>query len=139
ATAPTTVAASGEFTAGPGLPAKVVDAHAAGKAVVVLVVHPKGFDDRKLTAQIGAAVGTGNTATFVVPADEIADYSRIAEGVDVDRVPALIVIEPKALADDPGGLPEASVSYGYRGPESVAQAVRDALYKGREDLPYHPE
>ena len=131
------VAGSGEFAAGPGLPAKVADAYEAGETIVVLILHRKGLDDRKLAAQIGSAAGAGDTAIFVVEADEIADYSRIAEGVDVDRVPALVVIEPKSRAEGP--LPMASVSYGYRGPESVAQAVRDALYKGRDDLPYYPE
>ena len=34
---------------------------------------------------------------FVVPADRIARYATIAQGVDVDRVPALVVIRPKRL------------------------------------------
>jgi hypothetical protein len=131
------VAGSGEFAAGPGLPGKVVDAYESGETVVMLILHRKGTDDRKLEQQIGSAAGAGDTAIFMVDAGEIADYSRIAEGVDVDRVPALVVIEPKSRAEGP--LPTASVSYGYRGPESVAQAVRDALYKGRDDLPYYPE
>ena len=78
-----------------------------------------------------------DVALFIVSARGIARYSRITQGVDVERVPALIVIRPKKLAD--GGLPEASVSYGYRGPESIKQAVRDANYDGRRDLPSYPE
>jgi len=126
------------FKAGPGLPRKVVDAYNAGKAVVLLIVNPNGFDDRKLASHVGAAVGAGRAEIIVVPANEIADYSRITQGVDVERVPALIVIKPKDLAENPE-MPEASVSYGYRGAPSIAQAVRDALYQGRENLPYHPE
>jgi hypothetical protein len=128
---------SGEFVAGPGLPANVADAYDSGETVVLLIVHRKGLDDRKLAEQVGRVSGVGNTELIVVEADDIADYSRIAEGVDVDRVPALVVIEPKARAEGP--LPQASVSYGYRGPESIVQAVRDAQYKGRDDLPYYPE
>ncbi len=137
ATADPAVPTSGEFAAGPGLPAKVVDAYDSGETVVMLIVHRKGLDDRKLAEQVGRVSAVGDTELIVVEADDIADFSRIAEGVDVDRVPALVVIEPKSRAEGP--LPAASVSYGYRGPESVVQAVRDAQYKGRDDLPYYPE
>ena len=74
------------------------------------------------------------SSTFVVPADRIARYATIAQGVDVNRVPALVVFRPKHLAH---GVPTASVHYGYQSPESVEQAVVDAGYKGRT-LPYHP-
>jgi hypothetical protein len=57
--------------------------------------------------------------------------------VDVNRVPALVVIEPKRATD--GGMPEASVSYGFRSAESVLQAIRDAGYRGRKNLPSYPE
>jgi hypothetical protein len=30
------------------------------------------------------------------------------------------------------------VSYGFRGPQSVLQAVKDAQYKGKTNLPYYP-
>jgi hypothetical protein len=30
------------------------------------------------------------------------------------------------------------VSYGYRNSQSVVQAVHDALYTGRDNLPYSP-
>jgi hypothetical protein len=73
---------------------------------------------------------------FVLPAKNISKYSRIVSGVDVDRVPALVVISPKRLTH--GGLPSASVSYGFRGPKSVVQAVEDAEYTGKTNLPYYP-
>ena len=75
-----------------------------------------------------------DVATFVVPAKRIARYSAITGGVEVNRVPALVVIRPKSLA---GSTPTASVQYGFQSPESVAQAVIDAGYKGRT-LDYHP-
>ena len=45
----------------------------------------------------------------------------------------------KWVSTPPGrtALPEASISYGLRGPESVDQALKDAHYKGKQ-LPFHP-
>jgi hypothetical protein len=45
-------------------------------------------------------------------------------------------VRPRRLTE---GTPTASVSYGFRGPDSVYQAVRDALYKGPTNLPYYPK
>jgi hypothetical protein len=50
-------------------------------------------------------------------------------------VPALVVVRPRGSGGD---APQATVSYGFRDAQSVAQAVRDALYTGRDDRPYHP-
>ena len=75
-------------------------------------------------------------AVFLTGAKHISRYSRITLGVDVSRVPALVVVRPKSLSDD---VPEATVRYGFRGPESVLQAVKDALYKGPDDIPYYPD
>jgi hypothetical protein len=124
------------FEAGPGLPSSVVDAYDAGNTVVVLVVRTKGIDDRALELTSIALATRPEVKLFVVPAKHIARYSRIASGVDVNRVPALVVISPKKLAK--GGLPNAAVSYGFRGPASVVQAIKDAEYKGRTNLPYYP-
>jgi hypothetical protein len=125
-----------EFVAGPGLPARVVSAYDDGDAVVLLVTRKAGIEDKRLRAMVGQARSVGNVAVFTTNAHGIARYSRIAEGVDVSRVPALVVIRPRKLND---GVPQASVSYGFRGPDSVKQAVRDALYEGKSDLPYYPE
>ncbi len=125
-----------EFVAGPGLPSDVVDAYQAGDTVVLLIVSD-GIDDRKVEQAVRSQEGNGSVALFVSKAKAIAEYSRITEGVDVDRVPALVVVHPKRLSDGP--LPEATVNYGYRGPQSIAQAVRDANYKGRDDIPSYPE
>ena len=125
------------FEAGPGLPSSVVDAYEAGKTVVLLVVRTKGIDDRALAVTTLALATRPEVKLIVLPAKQIARYSRIASGVDVNRVPALVVITPKKLAA--GGLPTASVSYGFRGPQSVVQAVKDAEYKGKTNLPYYPK
>ena len=125
----------GEFVAGPGLPAPVVKAYADDKTVVLLVLRRRGIDDDRLRRDVERLRGRSDLALFVTNAGHIARYSRITQGVNVDRVPALIVLRPRQLTQ---GTPTASLSYGFRGPESVDQAVRDALYKGPRDLPYYP-
>jgi hypothetical protein len=71
---------------------------------------------------------------FVVRAKQIARYAAITLGVDVQEVPALVVMRPRHLS---GGSPQASISYGYQTPQSIVQAVIDASYKGPEAT-YHP-
>lgn len=129
-------AAAGEFVAGPGLPTPVVQAYAANKVVVLLVVRRKGIDDEAVKAGLAQQGNTPDVALFVTNAGHISRYSRIATGVNVDRVPALIVLRPRKLTQ---GTPVATVSYGFRGPDSVAQAINDALYKGPTNLPYYPK
>jgi hypothetical protein len=128
--------AAGEFVAGPGLPESVVAAYDNGQAVVLLITRKAGVEDQRLKAMVGSARGVGNVAVFTTNAHGIGRYSRIARGVDVSRVPALVVVRPRNLSD---GMPQATVSYGFRGPDSVEQAVRDALYEGKSNLPYYPE
>lgn len=137
AAAPAPAEAPGEsgFVAGPGLPKPVVAAHESGDAIVLLVSKPDGIEDKRVRAEVTALRDRPDTAVFMTDSNKVATYSRIAQGVDLDRVPALVVVKPRSVTGP--GLPEASVAYGFRGPESVAQTVRDALYKGRE-LPYHP-
>jgi hypothetical protein len=118
----------------PPPPPAVTAAFAANRTVVLLFVRVGGIDDRLVagaTRSLGALPGV---STFVVPADRIARYAAIAQGVDVNRVPALVVLRPKRLDH---GMPSASVSYGFQSPQSVVQAVVDAGYKGRT-LGYHP-
>jgi len=129
-------AAPGEFVAGPGLPEAVVAAHDAGETVVLLVTRSTGTDDQKMRAIVQNFRAHPGVAVFMSTAKNAAEYARITEGVDLDRVPALIVVSPPSASR--GELPEASVSYAYRSAESVEQAIRDAGYKGPR-LPYHPE
>jgi hypothetical protein len=140
-TAPSTgvvaeAAAAGKFVAGPGLPAPLVQAYAANKVVVLLVVRRKGIDDEAVKASVMHLGNVPDIALFMTNAGHISRYSRIAAGVNVDRVPALIVLRPRKLTK---GTPVATVSYGFRGPESVAQAIEDALYKGPTNQPYYPK
>src|SRR5207248_1553658 len=123
----TTTIPSGELVAGPGLPKAVASAYAKDKAVVILIVRRRGVDDDAVKASVELLRLNRELAVFVANAGKISRFSRITEGVDVNRTPALVIVRPKKLTDGP---PTATVSYGFRNAASVVQAVRDALYKG---------
>jgi hypothetical protein len=118
----------------PPLPRDVTASFAAGDTVVLLFVRNGGIDDHMVAAAVPRLRSLPQAAAFVVPASRIARYAAIAQGVDVNRVPALVVLRPKRVDS---GVPTASVHYGYQSPESVEQAVIDAGYRGRT-VPYHP-
>jgi hypothetical protein len=120
--------------AAPSPPPPVTSAFAAGDTIVLLFVRDGGIDDRRVTGAVDRLSSMSRVATFVVPASRIARYAAIAQGVEVNRVPALVVVSPKRVD---GGVPKASVHYGYQSAKSVEQAVIDAGYEGRT-LPYHP-
>jgi hypothetical protein len=121
-------------SAAPPPPRPVTEAFEANRTVVLLFVRDGGIDDDLVVDSVKGLRALPEAATFVVPANRIARYAAIAQGVAVDRVPALVVVRPKRLDR---GIPVASVSYGFQSAESVVQAVVDAGYKGRT-LDYHP-
>ena len=118
----------------PPPPRAVVDAFDAGDTVVLLFVRDGGIDDRLVKGAVRRLAALGDVATFVVPAHQLARYVSIAQGVDLNRVPALVVIRPKRLSH---GADAASVHYGFQSAESIVQAVVDARYRGGT-LAYHP-
>jgi hypothetical protein len=120
---------------GPGLPRPVVAAWKGGNAVVLLVVRGSGIDDRLVRGSVESLSGEPNVSVFVTRAEGVARYSRITQGVGVNRVPALVVVRPRHSRN---AVPEAQVSYGFRNSQSVVQAVHDALYTGHDNLPYYP-
>jgi hypothetical protein len=120
---------------GPGLPRPVVQAWKSGDAIVLLIVRGGGIDDRLVRGSVERLSGDPGTAVFVARAKQVARYSRITQGVGVTRVPALVVVRPRK---ESGATPQGQVSYGFRNSQSVVQAVRDALYSGKENLPYSP-
>jgi hypothetical protein len=126
---------TGKLVAGPGLPGPVAAAYADNKAIVLFVFRHRGIDDAEVRSSVERLRGRGDLAVFITEASRIARFSRITEGVNVNRVPALVVVSPRKLTH---GTPSASVSYGFRGPDTVDQAVRDALYNGPTNLPYYP-
>jgi hypothetical protein len=130
---PTTVSPDA-LVPGPGLPRPVISAWNHGDAVVLLIAKGGATDDRLVRSSVEALSEPG-VAVFVADAGHIARYSRITQGVAVNRVPALVVVRPKRIS---GSTPQATVSYGFRDSQSVVQAVQDALYSGKDDLPYSP-
>jgi hypothetical protein len=118
----------------PPLPRPVLDAWRQNKTLVLLFVRDGGIDDRLVKTATDGLAGFRDASIFVVPAAKISRYAAITEGVGVDRVPALVVVTPRHLKKT---VPTASVSYGFQSPQSVAQAVIDAGYKGKT-LDYHP-
>jgi hypothetical protein len=120
--------------AAPPPPREVRTAFEANRTVVLLFVRNSGIDDKLVKSALGALQAFPDVSTFVVPANRIARYSAITQGVEVNRVPALVVIRPKRVG---GEIPTASVQYGFQSPESVQQAVIDAGYEGRT-IDYHP-
>jgi hypothetical protein len=118
----------------PAPPRPVVDAVDAGEVVAILFVRDGGIDDKLVTEAVGKLDAIGDVATFVVPTHQIVRYVSITQGVDLSRVPALVVIRPKNLSH---GFDPASVHYGFQSAQSVVQAVVDARYHDGT-LPYHP-
>lgn len=118
----------------PAPPRAVVDAFDAGDTVALLFVRDGGIDDRLAKAALSRLESMRDVATFVVPSHQLARYVSIAQGVDLNRVPALVVIRPKRFSK---GVDAASVHYGFQSAESVVQAVVDARYHGGT-LAYHP-
>jgi len=147
ATSAIAAAESGPATALPALPAPgsgpgalpppprpVVAAFKADQTVVLLFVRPGGIDDRQTLGVVKRLEGMTDVSLFVVPSSRIDRYVSIAQGVKVNRLPALVVVRPRDLDN---GVPSASVQFGLQSPESVIQAVVDAGYKG-PTLSYHP-
>jgi hypothetical protein len=130
----TLAAVSQAAAAAPPLPRPVIRAWRANETPVLLFVRDGGIDDRLVETATSGLSGFRNAAVFIVPAHQISRYAAITEGVGVDRVPALVVVTPKHLDQS---VPTASVSYGFQSPESIAQAVIDAGYKG-PTVDYHP-
>jgi hypothetical protein len=118
----------------PPPPSPVTSAYDAGQTVVLLIVHDGGIDDDLVKQSSAQLASSPDVALFTVPAKQIARYAAITVGLDVNRVPALVVMRPKQLSK---GTPQASVDYGFQTSQGVLQAVRDASYDGRE-VTYHP-
>ena len=118
-----------------GLPEEVLVALAKRKAVALLVIDPKGISDAQVRAYTQRLGARDDVAVFVADVKDIADYSRITQGVSVSRTPALIVIQPRGRKTD---ALVATVAYGFRGPKSLEVALEDAFYDGKT-VPSYPE
>lgn len=132
-TGATVPSSNGELKATKGLPKDVLAAYSADKAVVLAVIDSKAEGSARFAAA-ARRQASGDVAVFVVDVNDIADYSRITEGVSVSRTPALVVVKPQRLSD---GLPTASVSYDLIDPQGLRQAIGDAFYAGG-NVPAYP-
>jgi hypothetical protein len=111
----------------PPLPRRVLAAYHDGKTIVLLVVRGGGVDDELVRGAVNGLRGEPRLAVFTTTAKRIARYAAITQGAGVDRVPALVVVRPRALDDGPAA---ATVTYGFQSKQSVKQAVTDAIYHG---------
>lgn len=117
------------------LPTDLVAAYDRGEVVMLLLVREAGIDDRLVevaTQQVAAASGA---SLFVDSVSNVSRYTQITQAINLDRVPALIVLRPKRLT---GGTATASVSYGFRDVQSIRQEIVDALFNGRA-VGYSPD
>lgn len=119
----------------PPPPAEFTAAYESGQTVVLLIVHDGGIDDERVSQASEAVAGMGGVSLIRVPLKQLPRYASVTVGLDVNRVPALVVMRPKKLSH---GVPQATVDYGFQTTETVVQAVRDASYKGPEET-YHPD
>jgi hypothetical protein len=120
---------------GPGLPKGLLPAYKRGDAIVLLVRRAGGIDDNLVHRSVALLRAEPGARVYVTKAKQIARYAWLTQGVDVTELPAIVVLRPDNLTH---GTPTAAVSYGFRGPNSVVQAVRDQLYRGPTNRPYHP-
>jgi hypothetical protein len=102
---------------------------------VLLIARQGGIDDRLVRGSVHRLSADSGVSVFVTRANKVARYSRITQGVGVSQAPALVVVRPKKLS---GPSPEAQVVYGFRDAQGVVQAVHDAVYNGKDNLPYSP-
>jgi hypothetical protein len=138
-TAGTPVSASAAVPAslipGPGLPKGLLSSYHHGDAIALLVRRAGGVDDGLVHSSVDRLSSFSDVKVYVTMAKHIARYAWLTQGVNVTDLPALVVLRPRKLSN---GKATASVSYGFRDSASVAQAVKDALYRGPTDRPYHP-
>jgi len=88
----------------PSPPRRLLSAYDANRIVVLLIVR-KGGIDSAFTAQASALLKAApKVALFVVSAKHIARYAALTIGLEVNRVPALVVLRPKRLSR---GTPQA--------------------------------
>jgi hypothetical protein len=120
---------------GPGLPKPLIADWKTGDTVVLLVVRQGGIDDRLVHNSVRLLTADPGVSVFVTRAGKVAEYARVTQGVALSQAPALVVLRPKRLS---GPSPEAQVAYGFRDAQGVVQAVHDAVYNGKDNLPYSP-
>lgn len=131
--APAPEAATGTIEPSRGLPSAVVEAQTQGRTVVIFIHQASGIDDIVTRRALRSLQGQEGVALFSAPVAKIAAFRRITEALDLSRTPALIVLRPGSLEAPLA----AAIRYGPMDETVVAQAVRDARYRGPE-VPSYP-
>jgi hypothetical protein len=89
------------------------------KVVALLFTNDKAADDQRTRDALkGAYTAHGKVVKRVVPVSKISRYKPVAEGVNVDQSPTLMVIDRHR---------EAQSLVGYSSRDSINQAIIDAL------------
>jgi hypothetical protein len=117
------------------LPTDLVAAYNRGDAVLLLLVREGGIDDALVEAATQQAAGASGATLFTDTVSNVSRYTQITQAINLDRVPALVILRPKRLT---GGTATATVSYGFRDVQSVQQEITDALFNGRT-VGYSPD
>lgn len=115
----------GDIEAGDGLPKRVVKLLEDGKGIVLVITQRDGVLDPEIRkAARGLERDRKDVELISVPLEEISDYARITRGIEVSRVPAVVVVAPGQPLSDL----RAVIRQGYVDHESIVQAVDDAEY-----------
>ena len=117
------------------LPTELVSAYNSGDTVALLLVREGGIDDALVEAATQEAAGASGVALFTDSVSNVSRYTQITQAINLDRVPALVMLRPKRLT---AGTATATVSYGFRDVQSVQQEITDALFNGRT-VGYSPD
>lgn len=89
------------------------------KVVAILFTNGKSADDRRTRAALKQAfTADGKVVKRAVPISQIAKYRPVAQGVDVQQSPTLMVIDRKR---------QAQSLVGYSNTDAINQAIIDGL------------
>ena len=132
-----TVPVASTVPLGPEPPAAVKRAYRRGDVIALLVVEEGAIEDRFVERAVRTLRGENGVSVFIVPVEKVARYAHLTQGVAVSRAPALVVVRPRQLSEAEG-RPTAQVHYGFRGIDTVKQAIRDATYEG-QPASYSPD
>lgn len=115
---------------GPGLPTNVAEAYEDGMTVMLAIANPDEMVDKELLSMARKVANEDKKVRlFAVDPEDVARYSRITLGVNVNRNPVLVVVTPLDVTGE-GVVPTAWASYGYRNLDGVRQTVVDARFDG---------
>lgn len=88
------------------------------KVVAILFTNNRSADDRRTATALRKSYDDGDVVHRIVPIAKIAAYGAVAEGVDVQQSPTLMVIDRAR---------SAQALVGYSSLDTVNQAIVDAL------------